>query len=391
MTVIIGIDPHKASHTAVAIGCDERQLAEVRVRATCRQTAQLLAWAEPLGERTWAVESAGGLGYLLSQQLVGAGERVLDVPATLASRVRVLGTGRSNKNDPNDALSVAIAALRSPGLRSVEPANHREVLRLLAKRNHEIGRLRNMVVSRLHAALANLSPGGISKELNASDAVRLLGDFDPVTPVQQTRYDLALDLLDDVRRLDVQLKESHKRIKTAVRASGTSLTELYGVGPILACELIGYTGDVRRFTTRDQFASYAGVAPIELSSGGRIVHRLTRRGNRQLNHAIHMVAICQIRQKESEGRVYFERKVAEGKTKREAIRSLKRHVSNAVSLASSSSIPRSRDPGGRAGTTRSLRDRLCTLAAGSSAKSLPDPPNLRQSRPSTAPWFVAPE
>jgi transposase len=330
MTVIIGIDPHKASHTAVAIGCDEQQLAEIKVRATCRQTAQLLAWAEPLGERTWAIESAGGLGYLLSQQLVGAGERVLDVPATLASRVRVLGTGRSDKNDPNDARSVAIAALRSPGLRSVEPANHQEVLRLLAKRNHELGRLRNMVVSRLHAALANLSPGGISKELNASDAVRLLGDFDPVTPVQQTRYDLALELLDDVRRLDVQLKESHKRIATAVKASGTSLTELYGVGPILASALIGYTGDVLRFTTRDQFASYAGVAPIEHSSGGRIVHRLSRRGNRQLNHAIHMVAICQIRQTNSEGRVFFERKVDEGKTKREAIRSLKRHVSNAV-------------------------------------------------------------
>jgi len=115
MTVIIGIDPHKASHTAVAIGCDEQQLAEIRVRATCQQTAKLLAWAEPLGDHTWAVESAGGLGYLLSQQLVNAGEEVLDVPATLASRVRVLGTGRSDKNDPNDALSVAIAALRSPG------------------------------------------------------------------------------------------------------------------------------------------------------------------------------------------------------------------------------------------------------------------------------------
>jgi transposase len=330
MTVIIGIDPHKASHTAVAIGCDEQQLAEIKVRATCQQTERLLAWAEPLGPRTWAVESAGGMGYLLSQQLVGAGERVLDVPATLASRVRVLGTGRSNKNDPNDARSVAIAALRSPGLRSVEPANHREVLRLLAKRNHEIGRLRNIIVSRLHAALLNLSPGGISKELNASDAVRLLGNFDPVNPVQQIRYDLALEILDDMKRLDVQLKESHKRIKTAVKASGTSLTDLYEVGPILACELIGYTGDVCRFTNRDQFASYAGVAPIELSSGGRIVHRLSRRGNRQLNHAIHMVAICQIRQTNSEGRIYFERKVAEGKTKREAIRSLKRHVSNAV-------------------------------------------------------------
>jgi hypothetical protein len=112
MTVIIGIDPHKASHTAVAIGCDEQQLAEIRVRATCQQTASLLAWAKPLGPRTWAVESAGGLGYLLSQQLVGAGEQVLDVPATLASRVRVLGTGRSNKNDPNDALSVPPSAPR---------------------------------------------------------------------------------------------------------------------------------------------------------------------------------------------------------------------------------------------------------------------------------------
>src|ERR1700694_4991422 len=135
MTVIIGIDPHKASHTAVAIGCDERQLAEIRVRATCQQTTRLLAWAEPLGDRTWAVESAGGLGYLLSQQLVEAGERVLDVPATLASRVRVLGTGRSNKNDANDGYSIAVAALHAPRLASVAQADHAAVLRLLAKRN----------------------------------------------------------------------------------------------------------------------------------------------------------------------------------------------------------------------------------------------------------------
>ncbi len=330
MTVIIGIDPHKASHTAVAIGGDEQKLAEIKVRATCEQLVKLLAWAAPLGERTWAVESAGGLGYLLSQQLVGAGEQVLDVPATLASRVRVLGTGKSNKNDPNDALSVAIAALRSPGLRSVEPADHVEVLRLLAKRNHEIGRLRNIVVSRLHAALANLSPGGISKELNASDAMQLLNGLEPITPVERTLYGLAHELLDDVERLDVQLKEPHRRIRAAVKVSGTSLTDIYGVGPILAWALIGYTGDVRRFANRDQFASYAGVAPVEHSSGGRVFHRLSRRGNRQLNHAIHMVAICQIGQKSSEGRAYFERKVADGKTKREAIRSLKRQVSNAV-------------------------------------------------------------
>ena len=107
MTVIIGVDPHKESHTAVAICGEEREVAKVTVRATCQQTAKLLAWAEPFGERTWAIESAGGLGYLLAQQLVDAGEHVVDVPPTLASRVRVLGTGRSDKNDPNDALSVA--------------------------------------------------------------------------------------------------------------------------------------------------------------------------------------------------------------------------------------------------------------------------------------------
>src|ERR1017187_7685686 len=269
MTIIIGIDPHKATHTAVAIGSDESELATVTIRATRQQTDKLLSWAEPFEERTWAIESAGGLGYLLAQQLVGAGEQVLDVPATLASRVRVLGSGRSNKNDPNDARSVAMAALRSPGLRSVSIADH-------------------------------------------------------------TRHQLALELLADVRHLDGQLAESKQRIKVAVSASGTSLTEVFGIGPVIACSLIGYTGDVSRFASRDQFAAYNGTAPIEVSSGGRVAHRLSRRGNRNIKHAIHMAAICQIRHTHSDGRAYFDRKVAEGKTKREAIRSLKRQISNTV-------------------------------------------------------------
>jgi transposase len=133
MVTIIGIDPHKATHTAVAISGDEHEVAKVTVRATCHQVSKLLSWAEPFEKRTWAIESAGGLGYLLAQQLVEAGEFVLDVAPTLAARVRVLSSGRSDKNDPNDALSIAIAALRSGGLRTVEPANHSEILRLLAK------------------------------------------------------------------------------------------------------------------------------------------------------------------------------------------------------------------------------------------------------------------
>jgi transposase len=147
MPIIIGVDPHKATHTAVAIDRSEAELARARVRATRKQVLQLLRWAEPLGKRTWAVESAGGLGYLLSQQLVAAGETVLDVPSTLAARIRVLGSGRSDKNDPNDALSVAIAALRTPALREVVAAEHSEVLRLLSKRNIDIGNHRTRVVS----------------------------------------------------------------------------------------------------------------------------------------------------------------------------------------------------------------------------------------------------
>ena len=174
MSFMIGVDPHKGSHTAVAIGGGEAQLATVKVRATRHQLDQLLEWAAPFEERTWAIESAGGLGYLLAQQLVGAGERVLDVPATLAARVRVLGTGRSNKNDPNDAHSVAVAALRAPRLASVARADHAGVLRLLAKRNNELGRARNRTACRLHALLAELAPGGIANEINASSAERLL-------------------------------------------------------------------------------------------------------------------------------------------------------------------------------------------------------------------------
>ena len=113
-------------------------------------------------------------------------------------------------------------------------------------------------------------------------------------------------------------------------ASETTLTELFGVGPILACYLIGFTGDIGRFANRDAYAAYNGTAPVERSSGGRIVHRVSQRGNRRLNHALHLAAICQIRQPTSDGRAYFERKVVEGKTKKDAIRSLKRHISNAV-------------------------------------------------------------
>jgi transposase len=367
--VMIGVDPHKGSHTAVAIDDGEDELAKVKVRASRRQLDQLLEWAAPFEERAWAIESAGGLGYLLAQQLVAAGEDVLDVPATLAARVRVLGTGRSNKNDPNDARSVAIAALRAPRLASVGRADHAGVLRLLAKRNTDLGRARNRTACRLHALLAELAPGGIPNEINAASAERLLGGVNPASPVEVARHALALEHLDDLRRLDDQMRVSKKRIAAAIVASATSLTDIFGVGPVVAAMLIGYTGDVTRFNSQDHFAAYTGTAPIEVSSGGRITHRLSRRGNRQLNHAIHIAAITQIRFAHSPGRAFFERKIAEGKTKKEAVRALKRRISDAVYRQLVLDARTVTGPGGQAGTT------LHSSVAGST----PRRPTLRMS------------
>ena len=182
----------------------------------------------------------------------------------------------------------------------------------------------------MHALLIELTAGGISKEINASDVDRFLAEVTPTTPVEQVRYDLAVELLDDIRHLDAQLKASHKRIRAVIAASGTTVTDLFGMGPIIAAMLIGYSGDIVRFANRDRYAAYNGTAPVEFSSGGRSVHRLSQRGNRNLNHALHMAVICQLRHPGSNGRVYFDRRRAEGKTTKEALRSLKRHVSNAV-------------------------------------------------------------
>ena len=155
--VMIGVDPHKGSHTAVVIDQAEMALGEVRVRASASQVQQLLEWAAAWAERTWAVEGAGGLGHLLAQQLVAAGERVLDVQPKLAARVRLLAAGDVNKNDPNNARSVAMAALRSAACPPVRADDHAAVLKVWAKRHRDLSRSRNQVVCRLHAVLCELS------------------------------------------------------------------------------------------------------------------------------------------------------------------------------------------------------------------------------------------
>ena len=176
MEVMIGVDPHKGSHTAAMLDRAERELTRITVRAGRRQVEQLLEWADGYTARTWAVEAVGGMGYLLSQQLVAVGETVLDVPATLASRVRVLGTGQSTKSDPNDARSVAVAALHAPSLAVVRPADHVTVCRLLAKHHTDVARWRTKLCCRLHTLVGELVPGGIDKEVVVTQARSMLDD-----------------------------------------------------------------------------------------------------------------------------------------------------------------------------------------------------------------------
>ena len=330
MSVMIGIDPHKGSHAAAAVDESEVALAEVEVRATRRQTTELLGWADQFPTRSWAIESANGHGYLLAQQLVAAGEHVVDVPSAQAARVRVLDSTRSQKNDPNDARSVAIVALRQPGLRVVSVEDHVAVLRMLGRRHKQLASLKTQAASRLHAELATLTPGGLGKEMVVRQASELLRRIRPVSMVEAERKRIAHQHLAEVRRLEKELKSSKARLKVAVEAAGTTLTDIYGVGPVVAGLLIGYTGDVSRFPTRHHYATYNGTAPIDASSGQHQRHRLNPRGNRMLNHALHLIAITQLRYPDTEGRQFYERKLEEGKTRKEAIRVLKRRLSNVV-------------------------------------------------------------
>jgi transposase len=249
VAVMIGIDPHKASHTAVAIDPAEVPLGQLQVRACAAQAERLLAWAQAWPQRTWAVEGAGGVGHLLAQQLLAAGERVLDVPSKLAARVRLLASGNINKNDPNDARSVAVAALRSPGVREVCRDDHAAVLKVWSKRYRDLGRARTQVACRLHQVLCELIPGGAGagKEITAGQAARILGSITPAGAVEAARCQLAADLTEDLRGIDARIRQTRKTLAAAVQATGTSLTGLFGVGPVIAAAVIGDVRAVSRF------------------------------------------------------------------------------------------------------------------------------------------------
>ena len=322
---VIGIDPSRGSHAAAVLDSDEGVRAVLQLPADRQQRERLLGWASEFTPRLWAVEGARGTGALLAQQLVAVGETVVDVPPKLSARVRVLDSGHSDKNDRHDARSAAVVALGHHDLRVVEREDHLAVLRLLAKRHHDLTAARTRAVCRLHTTLCYLTEGHFPKRMSAGQAAAILARIRPVDAVGVERKAMARALLAEVKRVDQDLKELGARIAAEVVRSATTVTDVHGVGPIVAAYLIGYTGDSRRFATVGHYARSNGTAPIEASSGPNPRHRLNPRGNRQLNHAIHMIAITQVRN-ETPGRAYYRRKQAEGQSKKEALRASPRSV-----------------------------------------------------------------
>jgi len=333
MEVLIGVDPHKATNAAVAIDKHGELLGQAAFPANRGGIRALERWAKRFAQRRWAIEGATGIGRPLAQKLVASGEEVVNVPPKLSAKVRVLSTGNARKNDHLDATFTALAALRNERLARIHPEDglegRVEVLRLLTERREDLVAERTRTLNRLHVLLRNLLSDGVAKGLSAEAAAKLLRRARPNRAVGRMRKRLASELVRDVRALDRKIASLDECIREEVEASGTTLTEVFGVGSILAAKIVGIVGDVSRFPSKAHFASYAGVAPIEASSGEVVRHRVSLAGNRRLNQVMHMIAVCQARS-DPRGKAYYRKKLEEGKSRREAMRCLKRRVSDAV-------------------------------------------------------------
>jgi transposase len=327
--VVIGMDPHKRSVTIEARDSREVLRATGRFPTSTPGFRAMLRLAKQWPDRVWAIEGTNGVGRPIAQRLLADGERVIDVPAKLAARARVFDTGQGRKTDAHDAHAVVMVALRDPGLREVVADADLQVLRLLCDRRDALSRARVQGLGRAHRLFGELLPGGAPVKKSTAQYTRLLATVRPCDPVGRTRRRLIADELTELTRIDARLKTLKAELTAAVRARGSHLMDLPGIGPAGAARILADVGDVARFPDRNHFASWTGTAPIDASSGEQIRHRLSRAGNRRLNHVLHIAAVVQLRH-DTAGRAYFRRKRSEGKTGLEAMRCLKRRLSDAV-------------------------------------------------------------
>ena len=328
--VVIAIDPHKASWTAAVVDASSQPVATIRVPVSRDGYRALRRFADRWPDPTWAIEGASGLGAPLTARLRTDGIDVVDVPAKLAARVRMLSDRprpqerRRRRRECGDrrAKRTQVEFRRGRGHRFT-------ALRAIVEHRDDLVKTRTQTINRLHVVLTNLIPAGAQRDLTAERAAELLRGIRPRDTAGKTLRGLAADLISEIRQLDRRIAKAAADIQTAVTDSGTTLTELCGIGALTAGKILGRVGTIDRFRSAAAFATYTGTAPIDVSSGDVVRHRLSRAGDRQLNLCLHVMALTQIRQ-DTPGRAYYLRKRTEGKSHKEAMRCLKRRLSDVV-------------------------------------------------------------
>ena len=380
--VVIGMDPHKRSVTIEVMTADEGVLGGGRFGTDVVGFTAMTDYVKQWPDRVWAIEGCSGIGRHVAMRLIGDGQDVVDVPPKLSARARVFSTGQGRKTDATDAHSVALVGTRMAGLRPVVADDQLTVLRMLADRRRSLGEEHTRKVSQLHALLLELLPGGAKKDLSAAQAKALLAKVRPRDLVGKTRRRLAAELVGDLEQIYARKKAADKELKALVAATGTGLLDLHGIGPSGAARLLVEVGDITRFPDRNHFASWTGTAPIDASSGDHVRHRLSRGGNRQINRVLHIMATVQLRNP-TEGRAYFDRKKAGGKSSNEAMRCLKRRLSDAVYRVMVDDLAKTMrtDPGGQPGNDSYSSATSSQPKASSSEKPLPGPVSTQPRTP----------
>ncbi|MET8311605.1 IS110 family transposase [Micromonospora sp. NPDC005173] len=342
-------------------------------------------YAKQWPNRVWAIEGCQGIDRHLANRLLADGEQVLDVPPKLSARARVFATGQGRKTDATDAHSIALVGTRMAGLRPLVNDEQLALLRILADRRRSLGEDHTRMVSQLHQLLLELIPGGAKKSLSAAQAKALLATVRPRDAVGKARRRVAAELIGDLERIYRRSKEADKELKDLVASTGTTLMDLHGIGPSGAARLLVEVGDdITRFPNRAHFASWNGTAPIDASSGEQVRHRLSRAGNRQINRVLHIMATVQLRNP-TDGRAYVDRKKTGGKTSMEAMRALKRRLSDIIyRRMSNDAVATAAGPGGQRGTTTDSSVTSSHPPAGSSEKSLPGPAETQLRTPLAA-------
>jgi transposase len=328
--VTLGIDAHKRTHTVVAVDDVGRQLG---VRTTNGTTSEdhlaLMRWAERFdGERRWAVEDCRHLSRRLEADLLRAGEVIVRVPPKLMAHAR--DAARTyGKSDPIDALAVGRAALANPDLPVARLDGPTRELRLLVDHREDLVAERTRCINRLRWHLHELDPGWDPPARTLCRLKHLSTVADRLAGFEGPVARIAAEIVADASRLTVRETELEREITALVRQLAPTLLDVVGVGALTAAKIVAETADVTRFKSKDAYARHNGTAPLPVWSGNRERHRLSRTGNRQLNTAIHRIAVTQIRC-HPDARTYLDRRLANRNTKTEALRALKRRLSDVV-------------------------------------------------------------